>query len=432
MAVIRSDNDLTTFPGFPEGMNTVDDAAAIGPRALREALNVDLHSGGKPRRRRGRRKVLGGSNVHSLFAHPDFPFALVRSTDQLLAFDGTFEPIVIADGLGGQPASYAELNGDLLWTVENVATGRLSPGLENRPLGVPTPPGVPQAAAAANGGLFAGAYKVALSYQLASGEEGGACAPRSVVVGDNGAIVVTLPDPEDARVEAIRVWISEPGDGVLYHAIDVVAGMPEVLIGEGPRGKDAEARHLFPLPPGHLLRVLNGIPWMATGNQVYHCEAMRPGLHHPGHHRFPFQKRIDMMQPVGQAESAGMYIASGQRTFWLAGATPKQTNQRIARSTGAVPGTGLTVPGEVFGQAAGDVAYWMASDGVPCLGLPGGQVVPLNKQVARERFERGASLLREIAGVVQVVTAGRGGTRSSFGAADTVEVKQYRNGIEVP
>src|SRR5690606_4914612 len=202
----------------------------------------------------------------------------------------------VADGLGGQPASYAELNGDILWTVEGVATGRLSSALQGRPLGVPTPPGVPKLEAQGNGGLFGGSYKVALSYQLESGEEGGCCEPRSIMVEDNGAIVVTLPDPEDARVEAIRVWASERGDGTLYHVIDVPAGVGEVVISDGARGKDMEAEFLRPLQPGHLLRVLNGIPWMAVGNQVYHCAPMRPGLHHPGHHRFPFQKRIDMMQ----------------------------------------------------------------------------------------------------------------------------------------
>ena len=93
----------------------------------------------------------------------------------------------------------------------------------------------------------------------------------------------------------------------------------------------------------------------------------------------------------------------------------------------------MTVPGSLFGYGAGDMAYWMASDGVPCLGLPGGQVVPLTESsVAMQRFERGASLLRKIAGRSTVVTAGRGGSTSAFASSDRVEVRQFRNGIEVP
>ena len=430
MGVIK-DSDLSPIAGWPGGINNAG-AETSSIDTVRDAVNVDFRPDGKFSLRAGYRRVLAGTHVQSLWSHPLFPFALVRVGQQLLAIDPTYAPTVLVDNLGLGQASYTELNGSALWTVAGVATGRIDANLVLHPFGVPSPDGVHGLVADTNGGLDGGVYQVAISYSI-NGEEGGAGLARQITIADNGAIRVTLPDPHGA-VDTIRIWVSECDGTLLYHFMDVMAGMAEVLVTRSPRGKDLQTQFLQPLPAGHLLRVLNGIPWMAVQNQVYYSEAMRPGLHHPGFNRFSFQAKVDMMQPVGQADSAGMYLAAGKRTFWLGGATPKAMSQRIAYPYGAVPGTGLTVPGSVFGQSSpAPHAYWMATNGVPCLGLPGGEVLPLtDKTVAMHRFERGASLLREVAGVRSVVTAGQGGGLSPYGTSDKVVVRHFRNGIVVP
>jgi hypothetical protein len=431
MGGVIKDSDLSPITGWAGGINNT--GAETGAQdAVRDAVNVDFRADGKFSLRAGYRKVLAGANVHSLFSHPSFPFALVRVGPQLLSIEPDYVTTVIASGLGYQRASYAELNGAILWTVEGVATGRLDSMLNNHSLGVPSPDGIHALIADTNGGLDAGVYQVAITYSR-NGEEGGCSAASQITIADNGAIRVDLPNPP-SEIDTIRVWASEADGGVLYHVFDIPAGIAEVLVTKSPRGKAIETQFLQPLPAGHLLRVLNGIPWMAVQNQVYYSDPMRPGMHHPGFNRFAFQTKIEMMQPVGDAEGAGMYIASGGRTFWLAGATPKAASQRIAYPYGAVPGTGLTVPGSMFGQSSpAPHAYWMAKNGVPCLGTPGGVVLPLtDKTVAMHRFERGASLLREVAGVRSIVTAGQGGGVSPFGTSDKVAVRHYRNGIVVP
>jgi hypothetical protein len=138
-----------------------------------------------------------------------------------------------------------------------------------------------------------------------------------------------------------------------------------------------------------------------------------------------------MMQTAGEAEDATLFVASGDVTYRLTGeGKPSTMRQRVAYAHGAVPGTGMTVPANIFGDYVGTAAFWLADNGVPCLGLAGGSVVPLTEDtVSMHRFERGASLLRSINGMRQVIVAGRGGSISRFAASDAVEVLQYRNGI---
>lgn len=434
MTTIR--DDLRTVEGFPRGVNNVARAREVPAGALRVAENVDLSGEGKPRRRQGYTKMLSGTRVQSLFGHPHLPFMVARVDDTLVAIDGDRRRLqvaaVLAEGLGTGPATYAVFNGELLWSVAGVASGVVDAHYQSRPLGVPTPPKA-ACAAGSGGGLLAGTYLVALSYMLDSGEDGGLGEATAVTVDDNGAITVDLPEPP-ADVGYIRVWRSECNGTTLAHAVDEIAGVAEARLEEGDLGKDTDTQFLQPLPPGHILRTLNAQAWMAVGRELRIGRAMRPFLHHPGHDRVPYRDRIDMLEPVGEGGSAGLFVAAGKRVFFLAADRTSALNQRIAHAHGAIPGTSLVVPVKAFGLDGDSMGvYWVDTRGVACLGLPGGNVMALTKDtVAMHRFERGASLLREVDGLRSVVTAGRGGTASPFGTTDSVEFVHYRNGIPVP
>lgn len=430
------ERNVRPIPSLPLGMNNTTpenepptDERGV-PRSVRDAVNVDFTDAGKFRRRGGHGLEVPLPGAHSLFADDDFPFLMVRDGNALYALDQALEPELVLDGLGDGETSYCELNGELLWTIEGRACGRLDSLLNNRPIAVPTPD-TPRLAQGSGGGLAAGAYRVQLTFVDAHGEHGGASEPAAIVLPENGAITVTLP-PRPASVDGTRVWVT-PADGkVPLHAASVAASVDSVLVEAGPRGDALDLQDLQPLPPGQLVREINGIVLMAQDSFLLYGSAMRPRLHHPDHF-VPFKARIDMLQVVGEADAAGVYVAAGKRVYYLAGATPKQFSVRMVRTAGAVPGTGLSVSAETVGvEAPGVVAYWMGSDGTPCLGLPGGTVRPLAKGVAMTRFDRGASLLREANGLTQLLTAGPKGPLGAIATSDTAEVFQYRNGKLIP
>lgn len=433
MAGLIDDSQLQTFAGFPRGINNTAREEDVPRDAVRDALNVDFTADGKPRRRQGRTKVLDLPGLHSVWGCPEHPTLLGRLGDDLIAIDphAGYATRVLASGLGLEEASYCELNGEVLWTVEDRASGRLDALQVNRPLGLPTP-GMPALSLSTNGGLPAGVYQVSLTFRDAFGEDSGAPRASTISVPANGAIVVALPPAPAAAVETC-VWVSEPDGTALYHAIATDADTPSLTLRDTPRGDELQTQHLSPLPAGQIVREVNGIVLMALGNVLYHGEAMRPRLGRLARNFIPFADRIDMLQPVGEGTAAGWFVGAGSRTYFLSGATPLQASIRFARVAGAVPGTGLSIPGELAGYPQfAQVAYWMGRDGSPCLGFPGGEVKVLAKDTAMTRFARGASLARELNGIRSLLTAGPQGPIASMAATDKAEVFHYRNGIPVP
>lgn len=418
--------------GFPLGVDNTSPEYAVPTGAARSAVNVDFTKEGKHRRRRGRTKRITMVNPQSLFGDHEFPYMLVMEAGNLIAIDEDFGQETVATGYGEAEASFCMLNDEVLFSIEGRGTGRVDSMLDVHPLGLPSPQGVPALTAGSNGQLSAGRYSVALSFFDAFGEESGTCEPSWIDVPEGGSIEVTLP-PAPVGIELIRVWVSEPDGTTLYSAEDIDAGESSVTLTRGLRGDETRTLSLRPLPAGHIVRELNGIIWMAVGSAVFHGKPMRPRLHHPGTDFFPFAARVDMMQPVGDAENAGMFIAAGKRTFYLSGETPSKMRIRTVRTRGAVPGSGLSMRGSLLGRSDDShVAYWMGLDGKACVGTAGGNVEVLAGKTVMHQFERGASLAREVNGIKSVLTAGALGPIASMAASDTAEVFHYRNGILLP
>lgn len=441
MGIIKSDKEGVLIPGYPAGMNNVAPEYAMPvnqfgvPLAAREAKNADfIDASGKYRRRAGYTKVMDASEPDCLYADSDFPYMMVFVGGSIEAIDRDLVSTPVVTGLPNNSVSFCELNGEMLWTSPNHSAGRISDELESRPLGLPMC-GISSLAEQANGGLAAGRYQIALSYMTDRGEEGGIGRAEMITIAENSGILVGVPTTIPAGAAYVRVWASEPNGTALYHVEDIFAGTPAAVVDAGPRGKDAtELLGLIPMPAGKIVRALNGVVWMAQGRYLIYSEAMRPGLYHPAKNFIGMAKDVDMMQPVGDAEAAGMYVGAGDRIIWFGGATPKQASRRMVRMHGAVPGTGISVPYSLLGgESAVQVAMWMGKDGVPCIGLPGGVVKPMTEYtVAMHKFERGASLLRRANGVTQFIVAGSGAVVSKTAAGDSAEVFQYRNGIQIP
>jgi hypothetical protein len=410
-----SDKQLVRMPGWPAGVDNLSpendlarDESGKSVIAVRAAENVDLSKGGKPRRREGFALALAGSRTHSLWRDGELPFALYVTGGTLRAFQpgGGFD---IADGLDASlPVSYALAGERVFWSNGPQRGVVLADGTP-APWGCPTPGGQPQVTAlAGQGGLAAGRYQVAITWQLASGEEGGAALAVVVDVVEGGGLSLSGFPVPPAEVAAVRIYVSPANGDVLYHALDVAPGLPVVVIGAGVRRKPLDTQLLDTMPGGHIVRWYNGRLFVADEGHLRWSESLRYGLTQPAKNHLGFGGRLDLLEPAAAGSAGGgLYVAAGKRTYWLAGGDPAAFTQQIAYPHGAVSGTSLTVPGNLFGlETANPVPYWLADNGVACLGLPGGQVMPLREgQVVAPSAKRGASLFRERNGLRQVVTA---------------------------
>jgi len=134
---------------------------------------------------------------------------------------------------------------------------------------------------------------------------------------------------------------------------------------------------------------------------------------------------------------SGLYVVA-DKTYFLVGTDTEDVAQAIVSPEGAVRGTGLQVPFEMFdselvGGAEGHVAFWQSRHG-PRLGLPGGQVLDMTKnRVAYPQYDTGVSGVREYQGIRQIITAMFGsGEQSRMAMGDEVATEVIRNGIVLP
>lgn len=431
-----TDKRLVTLAGWPAGIDnlspeqdlTRDPDGVVS--AVRMAENVDLSRDGKPRRRAGRTRVLSAARVHSLWHAGAWPFALYVADDQLMAFQPG-ENYAVAGGLSqGWPVSYA-LAADKVYWSNGFQTGVVLPDGSVAPWGCKGPGGTPTLTAVPGAGaLDAGTYQVAMTFQLASGEESGASLAATIDVPEGGGIALSdIPAPLDDGVARARIYVTGAQGDVLYHAMDLAPGLPAAMLGQGPRGKMLDTQFLTPMSAGSIVRWFAGRLYVAAADVLAWSQALRYGLHHPAFNRIRFGAAIDMVQPVASGgDGAGLYVAAGDRVYFLAGADPATFTQAIARSRGVVPCSALAVEASVFGvQQGGEVAYWMGRDGVPCLGLPGGQVMPLREgQVVAPQAASAASLYREQNGLRQVVTALSQSRPQGLAFSDSVTVTVQR------
>jgi hypothetical protein len=422
------DNELQPIGPWPQGINNLDKEHALPKGALRAATNVDLDTQGWPTRRKGRTNRVSATRAHSLFATEHYLFALVDGV--LKAYELSGNNLILAgtikSGLGERYVSYTQHLEDVYWT-NGIHHRRIADDLTDHPSGLATPH-PPTAAASATGGLAAGDYEVTLTWRDVDGKESGASPPVVVTLESTGGILLTNFPTSEEDAAQLLIYVATPNtstdDGDVYYlAYKLPAGATTLLLGAYTPGQACETLWLQPLPPGDIIRNGGGRNLIGSGPWLYWSHASRVGLMHHSH-SMRFGEGIKMIEYVGQgSEGAGFFIADHKRTYFMSGGNSPKDAQKIVRyGHSAVPGTSIVAPGTAFGLDTTEfVAYWMASNGVPCLGLPGGIVQPLTEgRFATDTdSEHGASLYREVDGYRQLLTAMLAGKANTAGVSDS-------------
>lgn len=437
-----SDDELITLQGFAGVVNTTREAAAsVGIEqavaalsALREAQNVDIDNAGKLRRRQGYSKIHSGSGCRGLWSHDEVDFGLfAEGTDLKMIRNGEVTTVGTVS-LVSVP-SYAVVNGDVIWS-DGQNIGKITSDGDPVSFWVESPAGVPVCSAHSAGGLDAGEYQVTVSFVDLDGRESGAPAATTVEVQQGGGIALSgIPQPPDIST-AVNVWVSHADGEELYHAARIPAGITSYIIGAGRRGRVLDVHFMEPMPAGSLIAYSHGRLFSVTrdpirGDVIWYSEPLRYGLRAIGNY-ITF-KDVSMILPVGQGANAVLYAGSHKRTFYMVGPNPDAWEKRLARGSGVVRGTAVTAPGTFFGlETAEPVGYWLAADGVFCIGLPGGAVQPFSeRQFLTDHADVGASLVREANGIRQVITTANGAARNAMRVTDSVSVTVYRNGVAI-
>lgn len=428
---MASDGASIRWDSFPAGLNNrarpeqapVD--ANGNPTSLLEGVNVSLTREGKPVRRPGRTQIESDAS-HSLFATDDYLFAWVGG--ELKAYDDTGSGLVevaTLATLGDRFVTYATDDFDVYFS-NGVVQGRIDENLGLHPFWIGTPNPV-TLTATASGGLASGAYEVSVTAIDADGRESGASGPVQLTLTAGQGIDVTLP----AQPEGIakwRVYVSPPDGEVLYQCAEIPANAGGYVIGVHTPGAKLETAWLDVIPPCTQLRFGHNKLYALVNNVLLWSEDYRLGLMRADSH-VVIGKEATLLEPVGDAESAGCWVADHKRTYFMGGPDPMQWRQIAKYPHAAVPGTGTVVPGSLLGlETTEEVAYWFAANGVPCIGTPGGSFIPNREEslALPVNAERGASGLMLFDGIRQVLTSTFAATQNLAAASDEAEATVRR------
>lgn len=437
-----ADAELIQIAGF-SGLNNVDrEFAAVlagdprGPRVapLRAAENVDIDNALKMRTRGGWSRLLAAANARGVWSVEGLGWGLVAFGEELHQVRADGSTAVVATGLDPNATPcYAEVNGVAYWS-DGRTIGRVFADGTTARVGCEQPGGQPLVSPAAAGGLAAGIYQVAITYQDSTGQESGAgLAVELDLQAGQGIELQAIPQPSDPTTR-VNVYASAANGEELFLRAQLPAGVSTFVLGVSTEGRKLETQFLAPMPAGQMMAAANGRLYVMSGNVLWYSEPLRYGLTRPAANWITYAGTPTMLLAVGSADAgSGLFLAAGARTYWQSGADPRNWQRVIAYPHGAIAGTGMTAPGSYFGlETTQPVAYWLATNGVFCIGSPGGSVSPFSERTfVADPADQGASLLREVDGIRQAITVTRGSMRSSFGLRDSASARVFRDGVEI-
>lgn len=436
-----SGGELLTLDGFRRGINNVDREESAPDGTLRAAVNVDLDNRGKISRRRGYALAINLPGTHSAWSHPLLDHLLLADDTTLYAVDRSMalQPLAALTA-PGRRISYDYVAGRVYWS-NGIDMGQLQ-HLHATDWCIEQPGGNPDVAPQPGvGGLEGGLYQVAVTFVHADGRESGAtlAAVAEVATGD-GLQLTNIPQPAGGNIATVRVYRTSHNGDLLYLAQDLPVGITSFLLGAQQLGRQIETQFMEPLPAGDIVRIHNGRALVAKGRALYWSDSLNYGLYRPTEGYVLFSEDIVLVESVGQAGNATLFVAAGNRTYAITGPDPSEWVRVVVAPYGAVPGGACRVDAKSIGdgrggklETTGEVPVWMASDGCLVVGLNGGQLVRLTDRdyVGPVGAELGALGAREIDGINQILALSQGGSVSGLAARDAAEAEVWKDGRRI-
>jgi len=424
MAEPQKQTDPSIALKFPEGINNRARETSLPEGSLRECTNLDVTNEGTLRVRDGLRQLMTGA-WHSLYPHPHGAY-LCAVKDGSLGVVKNSEFISLTPVVG--PVRYADFNGDVFWS-DGDSQGRIDGSGGLVVWGLNPPPQLQVVVVSDQGGLDAGDYQITYTASV-NGLESGAPYPVQVKVPAGGGIQVTTP-VSSAR---FSIYLTPPnGQSLEFTKVADLSGGVITVVGSGQRGKNLESLGAVKPPPSDHLCAYKGRLWAATGTTVWFTDTLSPHWLFPENGYFLFDAPVTLLE----AAEDGLYIAAGERTYFLQGTELDKMNLRPVLYNGAVPGSGLgEFPYYVLIDSQGMIptrsCAWLSTDGVFCVGRAGGMVSRVtDKSVSLSAGLRGLSAYWQHDGLRTFLLATDNQEQVVNAARDRSVAVLFQNGVSL-
>lgn len=356
---------------------------------LRDAENVDIDNKGNLRRRESELLLQEMGDAHSL--HGNY---LVRGSALYEITLPSYGQTFVKSMSSADPMAWLDVNDDLYYS-NGTDAGRITAGAFY-PLGMATP--VAPTCASIGGDMFAGRYKVAVSYRNSvTGEESGLSPATTHTLASDGGLRVTLPAASTGATH-VNVYVSTINGEAVFFAGTYAVGTATVDYPSQPTaGREGNERFEAPLPAGRLFMSNNRL-CSIVGPMVYVGLPYRHGYYLPASGYIPFATDVS----IAIENQGGTYI-SADKTYWLPGDIGSRSVDGPSLSDvlpyGAVPGTEFTHPTE-------PMVGWFGADGFVLAGIDGSVKAVMSDNIDLTAPATGCSTVRATNGYLRVISCG--------------------------
>lgn len=432
-----SDRDMQRVGPFPAGANNLSRETSVPGRALREAVNVNLSDDGKVRRRDGYALIEAMESPTALFGAGRRGFVAAETT--LYAFE------VVGDDVSSVTPIYTGLRLDArlavamiephLFVSDGDQNLRIAPDNTIAAWSAPVPAAPAVMVIGGSGSMTGGRYRVAITYRDAEGVEG----PASQEV-----VVATLADSDQLRVMlfgtpagyAANVYMTKPNGSELLLAARAPLGAASVDFAADPAlGRPCPTVNVQPLPPGEFALYFRGRLWVAQGTYLVASMPFQYTVAELDHATMGFSEQITGLAAAGDT-GGGFFVGQESKVYYVSGNSPSELTLVEKYPFGMVPGSLAMAPGArlpLETPPTEPVPIWLATNGVVCVGLPDGSVLPLSeKTFAADVGATAAAMFLQRDGESRYVATTAEPRENSFAMRDEVAFEIIRNGIPVP
>lgn len=428
-----NDSDLQQLGPWPAGANNLAAETSVPRQSFRDGLNVDLNDDGKVKRRFGYNLVEPAFEPSSVIGFGHRGFYLTNG--ELMAFEVIDREIIGVTPVYTGLRQDARLAAVMIEPDIFVSDGDIN--LRIRPDNTVTAWSAPQADApgvtivADAGGLEPGDYMVAVAHKLATNEEGPLSeAVKFTLTAQASQLQLALPHQfENAR---FAVYMTKPNGNELLLAGVAPGNAGTMTINKQRLGRRAETDFLAPLPPAEYAVYFRGRLIGANGTTLFWSEPQLYSLTDLGFNFFEYAEPITGLGAIGDT-GTGLFLGQQTKTYFLRGDNPSEMDAREAYPAGIVAHSMTMVPGArlpMDNPPPVPVPMWLATNGVICVGLPDGTVLPLSEtRYAARVGDTGASVFIQRDGRSTFIATTQEPRDNVFAVTDQVTIEIVRNGI---